>query len=141
MKANEEFIELWTDFLEGELDANGMKRLRELLAENEDLRSVAGELYQTHRLIGLAREMNGKSIDAFIDNTLNRLPADGDAFADNVVSMLPNNGGGGRRFRGRRPWFALAAAIALRVSTKLRPRARPASIRTSSRLGADPASM
>ena len=50
-----QFEELWTRFLEGELEEDGFASLQNLLASDQDLLRHAGDLYEEHRLLGFAR--------------------------------------------------------------------------------------
>ena len=53
MSADEHFIELWNDYLEGELDKAGVIELQQILANDERLAQMAADNYRTHRLLGL----------------------------------------------------------------------------------------
>ena len=52
MNPDERFADLWTDYLEGELDESGIAELQELLADGSRLESAVGD-YEVHRLLGL----------------------------------------------------------------------------------------
>ena len=53
MNGVERFVELWNDFLEGELGECGIAELRALVAADARLLKLAADSYQTHRLLGL----------------------------------------------------------------------------------------
>lgn len=82
----ERFHDLWSDYLEGELDESGVAELHRLMTEDAGLLKLATDTYQTHRLLGvLSRE---GSPESFVQDTLRRLrQADGD-FADHVMARL-----------------------------------------------------
>ncbi len=88
--ANEaRFDELWPGYLEGELDEAGLVELRQLMAHDERLLKLAADTYQSHRLLGvLATE---DSSEAFVQDTVRRLPGtgdDGNAFSHRVLTRL-----------------------------------------------------
>lgn len=121
MNQQERFSELWTDYLEGELDADGILALRDLLAEDSSLVTLAADLYQTHRLLGLVAEEVPERQDAFVREVLSHLPGDSDRFIDGVMSDLeqitnPSRTGSsaGRPQRSVRP-IALLAVISLTI--------------------------
>jgi hypothetical protein len=95
--ADERFAELWTDYLEGELDAAGMAELAALLAAEERLVTRAADLYQLHRRLGLlaARRRDDQqaaqapcSTESFVADVMQRLPVDGDTLARSVMSHI-----------------------------------------------------
>ncbi len=86
MNAPERFSELWTDYLEGDLDESGYNELRELLAGNENLLKLAADLYQTHRLLGLIVEEVPERQEEFIRSTLSKLPVEPSDFISEVMA-------------------------------------------------------
>jgi hypothetical protein len=90
---DERFAVLWADYLEGELDAAGTAELNDLLRD-ERLLSLAADLYQTHRRLGLfvaARHEAGGAItdtDAFVADVMHRLCADDDTLSRSEVAHL-----------------------------------------------------
>jgi hypothetical protein len=138
---DERFLELWADYLEGELDEVGIAELRGLLRAGEGRLDVAADTYQTHRLLGVLADELHPGRDDFIRQTLARLPADGDRFTRGVMRTLGRRPGSGPASgvplpTGRvlwisRPWLAGAAAAAMIVLTLLalgrRTHDRPAS--------------
>ncbi|NQV27912.1 MAG: FecR domain-containing protein [Rhodopirellula sp.] len=79
------FEELWTDYLEGELDESGIAELRELLASDEALLKQAADQFQTHRLLGLIAAEEVERHEQFVSETLDRLPTDGESFVSGVM--------------------------------------------------------
>ncbi|MEX2357716.1 MAG: hypothetical protein WEE51_05260, partial [Pirellulaceae bacterium] len=71
--SREQFETLWTNFLEGELDDAETDLLRELLTSDEELRQMAIELYQTHRLLGLLIQEESTGNDGFIEGVMSEV--------------------------------------------------------------------
>ncbi len=88
MNTQERFAELWTDYLEGDLDELGMVELHALLKADESLLKVATDLYQTHRLLGLAATEETTRHDEVVRGMLARLPADQDRFVNGVMTQV-----------------------------------------------------
>jgi len=120
MKSDERFIELWTDYLEGELDESGMAELRALVAEDDRLITMAADSYQMHRLLGLIAQDSASRQDEFVRETLARLPADDDHFVEGVMQHLSQKvarqGTTARTPRAKWPLAIAAAVVALTVS-------------------------
>ena len=85
MSSDERFIELWNDYLEGELDETGAAELRRLLEQDDRLVQMAADSYRTHRLLGLMAQDSESQQDDFVQQTLNRLPAEDDHFVGAVM--------------------------------------------------------
>lgn len=85
MNPDERFDLLWTDFLEGDLDAEGMADLQSLLAHHSHLQEEAANLLQTHRLLGFVGQEECPSAEAFAREVLNRLPKTGEVFVGEVM--------------------------------------------------------
>ncbi len=90
MSPQDRFAELWTDYLEGELDDTGLANLRELLAADSSLVKQAVDLLQTHRLLGLLAVEEPARQDTFVRETLAQLPHDQDEFISRVMSTVEN---------------------------------------------------
>jgi len=122
MKNDERFIELWNDYLEGEIDESGIAELQALAAGNEHLSQMAADGYQMHRLLGLIAQDSASRQDEFVRETLSRLPADDDHFVDGVMQHLPQRSSR-RGAMARAPlakWpFAVAAAAVIALSASL----------------------
>jgi ferric-dicitrate binding protein FerR (iron transport regulator) len=88
VSAQERFAELWTDYLEGELDESGVAELRALLASDASLLKLAADLYQTHRLLALVVEESPARQDEFVREVLSRLPEDADQFVSGVMANV-----------------------------------------------------
>lgn len=88
--SDERFETLWTDYLEGLLDASGMAELDALFAADASLVSRAADLYQTHRRLGLLTTVRGAAepTDAFVADVMHRLPADGETLTRRVMERL-----------------------------------------------------
>jgi len=127
MKDDERFIELWNDYLEGELDESGITEIQALVAGNDHLLQMAADSYQMHRLLGLIAQDSASRRDDFVSATVARLPADDDHFVDGVMQHLPqrppHQGTMARRLLAKWP-FAVVAVVALIASVVLlRPQA------------------
>jgi len=113
MKDDERFIELWNDYLEGELGESGIAKLQALVAGNEHLLQMATDSYQMHRLLGLIAQDSASRQNDFVRETVARLPADDDHFVDGVMQHLlqrsPRRCTMARRLLAKGP-FAVAAA-------------------------------
>ncbi|MBX3742285.1 MAG: FecR domain-containing protein [Akkermansiaceae bacterium] len=79
------FERLWTDYLEGDLDEQGVAELRELLAGNEGLAAQVAPLYQTHRLLGYLYKESDEGSERFVKALRERLPKDGVSFTSEVL--------------------------------------------------------
>jgi len=88
MTAEQRFSELWTDYLEGDLDDAGVAELQALVAADESLRSRAADLLQTHRLLGFALQDSAAARESFLKSTLARVPLSEDAFVDSVLERV-----------------------------------------------------
>lgn len=89
MNAEERFRVLWTDYLEGELNETGLAELRELLAKDQHLAELAADSLRTHRLLGMAGQESSWQQDAFVAETMAKLPVNGEEFVDEVMHRLP----------------------------------------------------
>ncbi|MGV3660461.1 MAG: FecR domain-containing protein [Prosthecobacter sp.] len=83
--SDERFEELWTDYLEGELDEPGLAELRTLLGEDNGRLRQATELHQTHRMLGFLADEDRVGSEEFIRATMRKLPADSETFISRVV--------------------------------------------------------
>lgn len=111
MNPDESFELLWTDFLEGDLDADGMADLQSLLKQHPDLQARATDLLQTHRLLGFAAQEERTSAELFAREVLNRLPKTGEAFVGAVMREVRHATPSWPRFPWL-PWRPLTAAAA-----------------------------
>jgi len=122
MKGDERFIELWNDYLEGEIDASGIAELQALVKGNDHLLQMAADSYQMHRLLGLVGQDSTSRRDEFVRETLSRLPADDERFVEGVMQHLPQRSSR-RNAMARQPlakWpFAVAAAAVIVLSAGL----------------------
>jgi hypothetical protein len=115
MNLDERFELLWTDFLEGDLDADGMAELQSLLAQHSHLHERATDLLQTHRLLGFVGQEERTSGEVFAREVLNRLPKTGEAFVGAVMRAVNPSSPSRSRFPwlSWRPLTAAAAGIVL----------------------------
>ena len=89
MNAEERFGVLWTDYLEGELNETELVELRELLAKDQHLVELAADSLRTHRLLGMNEQESTWQQDAFVAETMAKLPSDGEEFVGEVMHRLP----------------------------------------------------
>ena len=101
MSTDERFIELWNDHLEGELDETDAAELRRLLAQDDRLVQLAADSYRTHRLLGLMAQDSESQQDDFVQQTLNRLPAEDDSLVGAAMRQVPRGGTATTRPRTR----------------------------------------
>ena len=113
MSEDERFIELWNDYLEGELDESGITELRYLLAKDDRRLQTAADSYRMHRLLGLHVQDTKSGQDEFVRETISRLPAEADEFVGTVMRQLPPGKTKQARTRVAKWLAALAAAILL----------------------------
>jgi len=109
------FDEIWTDYLEGELDEAGMSELEAHLAADNSLLERAADLYAEHRALGLlcAREASA----FFLQETLHRLRQGRDEFVTSVAQRVAAQ----QPVRVRSRWkdYAAVAAATLLFSLVL----------------------
>ena len=123
MNPQERFADLWTDYLEGELDESGIAELRGLLAEDETLVRLAADMYQTHRLLGLVVEETPARQDDFVREVLSMLPEGSSSFVSGVMEDIGRiaNSSAGNRSRADRSWIqrrsVLLAVVASTILT------------------------
>ncbi|QDV14499.1 FecR protein [Rosistilla oblonga] len=119
MNAFDRFAQLWTDYLEGELDEQGLAELRQLMAEDPQRVTLAADMFQTHRLLALAVDESKSRQDQFVREAMSRLPDNQDAFVRRVMSNMepdastPATLPKGNAFRTKAAAFGIAAAIML----------------------------
>ncbi len=111
MNPDERFEKLWTDFLEGELSPAGIAELQSLLEDQPYLQTKAGDLLQTHRLISFALPEDVATGEAFVQETLAKLPRTEADFHDAVMRRVQR--AAPIRAEARWPtWRPMAAASA-----------------------------
>jgi len=114
MTRDERFEDLWTAFLEGELDAAGFEELQQLLVSDPELLRRAADLYGEHRLLGLALQPDEQ--DRFLRETMTRALRDREGFVS-AVSESVRQGSVPKKSRFRRVvGYAGVAAAAVLVS-------------------------
>jgi len=135
MNSDARFIELWNDYLEGELDESGIAELQALVAGDDRLLQMAADSYQMHRLLGFIAQDSVSRQDDFVSETLARLPADDDHFVDGVMQHLPHavpcKGTTARKLLAKWPVVIAAAAVVALIAgvVSLRPKVQPEIVR------------
>jgi hypothetical protein len=77
-----DFDDLWSRYLEGELDEGGMAELSRMLDEDPKRLAQAADSYELHRLLGFI--CRGSDDKQFIHDTLQRIETDADHFVASV---------------------------------------------------------
>ncbi len=117
MNTDERFIELWNDYLEGELDELAIAELQALVVGDGRLLRMAADSYQMHRLLGLTGQDSASRQDAFVSETLARLPAGDEHFVAGVMQRLSQTRAcrstTARKYRLEWPLAIGAAVVAL----------------------------
>jgi len=85
---SERLDELWSAYLEGELDAAGMGELQTLLEAEPQEISLAADMYEIHRWLGLIHQ--GEDSESFAHATRQRLQADREVFVGSLKDRLRN---------------------------------------------------
>jgi hypothetical protein len=117
MNEQERFDQLWTDYLEGELDADGFAELRDLLADDDSRLTAAVDDFQVHRLLGLHAQDSEARHESFVKETMAGLPLPQDDFVGQVMGDIPNTRGS--RLIQWIPNWALSAAAAMAVMASI----------------------
>lgn len=115
MEPFDRFAELWSDYLEGELDERGMAELRALISNQPNSKAIAVDQYQLHRLLCL---ISSEDSEAFVDTTIQRLPANTDDFVASVVSRVTAQSQRlsiERGFPRKKNWIFAAAIVAASI--------------------------
>lgn len=101
--------ELWSSYLEGELDAAGMQELQTLLESQPGQTARAADLYEIHRLLGMVHQP--QSAETFARATRERLQSDREAFVGSLKERLRSVTPEKRRSWRGLPFVAGAAAL------------------------------
>tara|TARA_R110002095_G_scaffold151355_2_gene130900 strand:- start:4504 stop:6198 length:1695 start_codon:yes stop_codon:yes gene_type:complete len=88
MSSAERFAELWTDYLEGELEEGGYEELRQLLSSDESLIQQAADSFQMHRLLGLIGLRDASNTELFISETQAGMAERRESFVNSVRGQL-----------------------------------------------------
>lgn len=117
MSKIDRFNQLWNDYLEGELDEVGMAELKDILGSDEGYLQHAVDSFQTHRLLGLSAQDSESRHEAFVRQTMEKLPAQQNRFVGDVMQAIPKR---------TTPWifriipnWAMSAAVAVIAMTLL----------------------
>lgn len=134
MNEQERFNQLWSDYLEGDLDEGGLAELRALMAGDELRLPEAVDDFQIHRLLGLEAQDSEERHEAFVRETMGKLPLPQDDFVGQVMGEIPAQTD--RRVIQWIPNWAVsaAAAIAVMASIWFFSNPRPAAIATISNM-------
>lgn len=121
MNNHDRFAELWTDFLEGDLDERALEELQELLSADDGFVQRAADLLQSHRLLGLVVADSPRHQDTFVRQTLAQLPESQDEFVSQVMSQVgaqrafsesaPQKTRKSRSISSRPAWIVTALAL------------------------------
>ena len=134
MNEQERLNQLWSDYLEGDLDGGGLEELRELMA-GDDLRlPEAVNDFQIHRLLGLDAQDSDDRHEAFVRETMGKLPLPQDDFVGQVMSgvLISDDS---RIIRWIPNWaLSAVAAVAIMASILFLGDQRPSMIATISNM-------
>jgi len=111
--------ELWTDFLEGELDDAGQADLRKELEAEPDRSIQSAESYRLHRLLGFHFSDDEATGDAFTRATMDRIPENEEPFVAEFRQRLEGAPRPRRITSAWIRWVGYAAAAALVVAATL----------------------
>lgn len=89
MSEQERFNQLWSNYLEGDLDEGGFAELRELMAGDDTRLPEAVDDFQIHRLLGLEAQDSDDRHEAFVRETMTKLPLPQDDFVGQVMGEIP----------------------------------------------------
>lgn len=103
------FIELWNDFLEGELEAEHIAELQQMLSADDRLLKMAADSYQLHRLLGLNAGENRERREAFVRETVSMLPIASEDLIGKVMHKVSPADNSSLRHR----WLITAGALAV----------------------------
>lgn len=134
MNEQERFHQLWSDYLEGDLDEGGLTELRQLMAADDLRLPEAVDDFQIHRLLGLEAQDSDDRHEAFVRETMGKLPLAQDDFVGQVMGDIPPTSD--RRVIHWIPNWALsaAAAIAVMASIWFLTNPRPGAVATISNM-------
>ncbi len=105
MNPLDRLVELWSDYLEGELSDEGLSELRALIADQPDFKAMAIEQYQVHRALGL---ISHEVSEAFVDATLKRVSASSEDFVSRVVARVSEQAH--TEVRSKNAWLPIQAS-------------------------------
>lgn len=109
------FWELWSDFLEGELDDTGLAELQHRITSDEHLLKMAADSFELHRLLGLNAAEEPEQRESFIRQTMSLLPQERQGFVQSVmrgIQPAAEERAGSSPVRQRRKmWQAVSLAL------------------------------
>ncbi len=80
------FEELWIDYLEGDLGSAGLAELNRILESSPELRRLAADLYEEHRMLGVVSQQF--DVDAFVRDVNMSIERDRDDFVTRVTGAV-----------------------------------------------------
>ena len=80
------FDELWTQFLEGEIDNRGLASLQQMLVSEAELLERAADLYEEHRLLGFVLQPFDQ--ERFYSDAVSRIESNDQQFVGDVMTEL-----------------------------------------------------
>jgi uncharacterized protein (UPF0333 family) len=115
MNDQNEFQELWNDYLEGEITSDGMIELQNYFASDEQLLQHSVDSFQIHRLLGYDAKADEQR-DEFVKSTMAQVLASQHVTETSLESsnsrMIPHTG----RSQNSLTWRLLATALVLAAS-------------------------
>ena len=115
MNDQNEFQELWNDYLEGEITSDGMIELQNHFASDEQLLQHSVDSFQIHRLLGYDAKADEQR-DEFVKSTMAQVLASQHVTETSLESsnsrMIPHTG----RSQNSLTWRLLATALVLAAS-------------------------
>lgn len=141
MKPMTKFDELWTDYLEGELDDSKHSELRQHLNDPIFLEQAV-EQFQLHRLLNLQAESGDQTQQKFVNATMSALPVSSEGLLKRIQKDIHQNYDSaatpGKRHHPKQwAWIAaLAAGICFAAWLLMNPKNSPDAIEIAAMEGA-----
>lgn len=115
MNDQNEFQELWNDYLEGEITSDGINELQNYFASDEHLLKQSVDSFQIHRLLGYDAKSDEQR-DAFVKSTMAQVLSSQQVIRKSsepsTSPMIPHTG----RSQKSLTWRLLASALVLAAS-------------------------
>ena len=115
MNDQNEFQELWNDYLEGEITSDGINELQNYFASDEQLLKHSVDSFQIHRLLGYDAKSDEQR-DAFVKSTMAQVLSSQQVIQKSSEAstspMIPHTG----RSQNSLTWRLLATALVLAAS-------------------------
>ena len=124
MNDQNEFQELWNDYLEGEITSDGMIELQNYFASDEQLLQHSVDSFQIHRLLGYDAKADEQR-DEFVKSTMAQVLASQQVIATSLESsispIIPDTGRSRKSLMGRLLITAVALAASILVALSYFP--------------------